>query len=281
MRVQLLKEGEFVIYRLIEADKISPNATDMEGGPVYQSPVRNLARMSRVFDIEKKQPILIGNVVELIPKTDSNGNQVIEEICKGISFTDGMIQVGADKNNTYQYLERHNANRDNIFRNPTLQAVYYRVDPRKKAIEETNKFDILTDALAWIQSGADAKEFMAINNNLPEGKKVDMNQSEKGIKAAFYKLAMEDPMLVMKSSSHALAILKITVMECERYNIILWDESDRKWFFNSEKVEDLVTVEIGTDRVAGLVEYLRTTEGRKKHAQLKNKLNMFLSIRQN
>lgn len=278
MQVKPLVGEEYVIYRLLASDTDSPNIVDDQGKPIKCNPVRVLARQTLVQDFETGNKVMIGNVVSHKPIKKEDGSYRYEDVTKSIRFDDGFYRVNADQNATYEYLERHNANASNIFRDRKQPAVYYKVDAKKVAMTLNNKNAMLADALSWVSS-ADDKEIKAINEFLPIGKKLNMESHFEVIKGELFKITLEDPIMVMKASSNRDAISKIVVMESEYFNIIIWDEQTRKWFFNEEGQEELVTLEIGKNRIGGLVEYFFSgAEGKKCYKRVESRLKKFLNI---
>lgn len=279
MHVRPLKNGEFVIYRLIKADEISPNIVDKDDVKITNNPSWSTAKFTWVNDLELGQKVQIGNVTGLEAKRDDKGNitnpPVYTEKCTPAKFNPNC-RVDYTANATYEFLERHDANLDNPFRDQSKPPKFYRVDVKKRALTENNKNAILADALSWINT-CNHTEVKAINASLPDGKKLNMDSDYEVIKSELFKLTKEDPIMVMKASTHRQAIAKIVVMECEFFQIILWEEGDRKWFFNNEKQEDITTIDIGKNRIDGMVDFFKTDEGKKMYMRLTTRLRMFLN----
>lgn len=276
MQVRPLQKGEFVIYRLIEADKVSPNAVDKNGRPVNNNPSWQSAKQTLVRDIETGEKVMIGNVVNVKPEKNFDGTTRYVDVTAPMKFTDANLRVDDQTFATYQFAERHDANMDNPFRDQSKPAKYYRVDVKKRALSENNKNAILADALSWINT-CDHIEIKAINKSLPDGFKLNLDSDFEIIKSELFKLTMKDPIMVMKASNNRQAIAKIICMEAEYFHIILWEEKERKWFFNDEKMEDLATIEIGKNRIDGLVEFLKTENGKKFYLRLSNRLKKYLN----
>jgi hypothetical protein len=278
MHVMKPSETEVVLYKLISADQFSATTTTEDDRPVLNNPAKNLAKQTLVRDIETGSKVMIGNVTSLEFKKNQDGSLKEVEITSPPKFKRGIMRLTIDEFATIQYMERHDGNQDNPFRDKKKTPVFFRVNPKKRATENSNRILMLGEALTWVGT-CDRIEVKAINSALPPGLKIDMNKDDDVIKSELLSLTEKDPITVMKASTNKKAILKITVMECEHLNIIMFDEEARKWFYNDAKQEDILTIEIGTNRVDGLVDYMKANdEGKKLYNRMALKLKKFLSI---
>ena len=278
MHVKQLAPGEpAAIYRLIAADQKSAMVTDEKGNPINNNPAKSLAKQTLVRDIETGMKVMIGNVTSIKYRKDKDGNDVPVEVTSPPKFVRGNMRVTQDDFATMQYMERHDGNQDNPFRDKKKMPVYYRVNPKKKAMEETHQLSMLGEAIMWV-SACDLMEIKAINSKLPDGMKLNMNNDFEIIKMELLKKTKDNPIEVMKASSNRAALIKVHIMEAENFNIIMWDEESRNWFYNDAEQETITTIEIGTDRVNGMVDYFRTEEGKKLYMRMAGKLKKFLNM---
>lgn len=279
MHVKPLEGSQQVKYRLLSAEKKSVTRVSESGEPLYDKPIRDLAPKVLVRDIETGSKVMIGNVVGYEVKNLENGQTINRPRFKGVRFVNQEVLVDATKNELYQYMERHNANESNPFRDRTKPAVYYRVDPKKKALKEYHTISMKGEAITWI-SAADHIELKSINDGLPKEMKVDMNKSWDEIKTEMLRLADKDPVTVMKYSRNRPLIVRLTIMECENYGILMWEEDRREWFFNDSETTTIANVQVGSDRYVALAEFLLSTKeenGRKILKQIQTKLKKFLN----
>jgi hypothetical protein len=275
MRVTPLKG--VAIYRLIKSDEISPTATDINGNKKFSNPSWKSADKFQIRDIETGQMVLIGNVVSVKAVKEPNGALRYDPVTAALKFTDGTLRITDKEQATYEAAERHNANRDNPFRDDSKPAIYYRIDARKYAASQNNKNAILAESLMWV-TNLDHIKIKALNQDLPDGKKLNLDSEYEVIKDQLFKLTQEDPIMVMKASDNRATIAKIVVMECERFQIILWDNEKRVWFFNDEKQLTIMEVEIGKNRIDALAEFGKTDdEGRKFFIKMQQRLSKFLN----
>jgi len=276
MHVKPLAPNEVVIYRLITADQISSNRQTEDGVKLPNKPARSLSGKTLVRDIEKGTRVMIGHVTSVVPKQDAQGNIIYMQRTEAVNFPNATARLTADDFDKYAYMERHDGNADNPYRDKRKAAFFYRVNPRKKASEAIMQLSMKGVALAWVGE-ADNKELRSINEALPAGLKVDMNKSYEEIKQELLQLTDRNPIEVMKASSNREAKTKITVWDCEFLNIIMWSEELRKWYFNDESQEDILEVPIGSNRVDALVYFFMTTEGTKIRNRVSTKLKKFLN----
>jgi len=282
MWVKPLKPGEVVTYQLAEATEISSTHTGEKGEPKLKSPSWKSARQTMVRDFETGENVIIGCVVARKPFTIKEGpskSQVgYEEVLGTLKFPGGFLKCTHENFEEYQYAERHSANGSNPFRDPNKPIKYYRLDAKKAAISNSNNLLMKGEALAWIGT-ADHIEIKAICSSLPDGFKINLDSDFEVIKDELLKLTDKQPILVMKVSNNKATIAKITVMECERFQIIMWDEEKRIWFYNDEKMETLANIEIGQNKYDGMVQVFKKEEnGRKIYQRLESRLKKFLNL---
>src|SRR5690349_12007903 len=94
MHVKPLQEGEFVTYRLIEADQKSPNMVDKNDQPVLKNPTWVASRQTVVKDFDTGEMVRIGNVTSTKPINLQDGTVRYEDVTKSVMFNP-MIKVGA------------------------------------------------------------------------------------------------------------------------------------------------------------------------------------------
>lgn len=277
MHVKPLVDGEVRIYRLIAADHPSAMVENKDGIRLNNNPARALSRQTEVYDITTGDKVMIGNVVSKKYITLPDGSNAEVGVTAPIKFRDATVRLTKNDFASVQYMERHDGNIDNPYRDKKKQAFFYRVDPKKKAAVANNDIMMKADAILWV-SGASLHELKSCAKSLPEGMKVNTDQEVEGMKADLLRLADKNPIAVLKASTDAKSIAKILIMESENYNIIMFEEEKREWFFNDDMVETITTVEIGKNKIEGLLEFFATDEdGKKRYKQIEAKLKRFLN----
>lgn len=285
MHVKPLQKGEVVTYQLIESTKVSPVKTnDKTGEKLNNSPSWRSARYTMVKDFETGELVEISCVVGSKPFTyndgPNKGRSGMQDVLDTLKFSSsGILEITSDTPfGLYQFAERHSANDSNQFRDPHKQAKYFRLDPKRSSVLESNKLLMKGEALAWVGT-CDHIEIKAINASLPDGYKLNMESDYEVIKAKLMELTDKEPIMVMKASNNKAAIAKIAVMEAEKFLIILWEEKTREWFYNEEKMETIAMLEIGKNRYDGLVEFFKSSkEGNRMYQRLETRLKKFLNL---
>lgn len=282
MQVKPLAEGEIAVYRLCASDEVDMSRQDEETGKFRtKSPGYTLAKKYTVYDKVKAQKVLIGNVIG-VEMIELEGREPYRKDKLGhVRFEMGKnITITSMQNDTYQFMERVDANKDNPFRNPNKKAWFYRVNERKAAQDKNYRNMILTDALNWLKT-VDPTEMKTINAGLPGDMKINLDLDWEIQTARLFDLTMLDPMLVMKASTNIDAKVKIQAMDAARYQIITFSEGDAKlpraWHFNrGAKPPLIMEVEIGQNKIEALVKFLRSKEGTGNYKQITAELKVFL-----
>lgn len=281
LHVKPLREGEVAVYKMCASDELDLSRQDEETGKFRnKSPGYTLAKKYSVYDPKQGRRVIIGNVVGVQHEEMLDKSLRTVETCASVRFELGKnLTITHLSNDTFQFLERLDQNRDNPFRNPKKKAMFYRVSEKRQAQDKNYKSLVLTDALNWIAK-IDAVEMKVINTKLPDGIKMDLNLDWEILKAKLFDMTLADPVMIMKASSDIHTKYKIQVMDAAKYQIILFDEGDaakpRAWYFNrGEDVPKICDVEVGKNKVEALADHFKK-DGAGMYKKVIMELNAFL-----
>lgn len=200
----------------------------------------------------------------------------------------GLATVGADQYETYAWLERHNGNRDNPFREKGKPAIFYRVNAIKRANLELENDYILVDALNYVRE-ADLIKIKAMYEGLKQLSPASIRDIDASnpatLKKGIFDYAKQNPILAMKASENKEVKFKIAIMEAEHFNVIMFDEGNedakqgRQWRFVDRDMTKICDVELAEHKIDGLAKHFRTKEGYKDYTRMANELKRILSPR--
>jgi len=265
LKVKELGENQVAIYKLCDADLVDRARVDEgTGKPRNNQPRLNMKGEIMIVDPFTKKRVKLRNIVGY-KTVERNGQLIDEPEVKRVQFDhNSTISIGPDDQGTYLFMERHPHNRDNPYRDKSRpKAKFYRVNAKKKAIQEMEYNYILADALTHV-SQADKVELALIWKNLDPTSRKDINPEGtfEQFKRDTFELAKKKPDVVMKASSNKMMKAKLQIMDAEYYNIIQFLESDeenpginRRWVF-VDKDEDICDVPIDVNRFDGLLNYM-------------------------
>lgn len=263
MKVTPLLDGQFATYKLCDADLVDPSRVDDKTGkPRNNQPRRSMKGEAIIMDVFTRKKIRLRNVVSSI-QVERGGIMVEEPKVDRILFGhNSVITIGPDDPGTYEFMERHPFNRDNQFRDKNKKPVFYRLNAKKKAIQDMEHNYILADALNHIVN-ADKTELLAIWKKLdPTSQKlINPESAYELIKRDTFELAKNKPAIVMKASSNKEAKAKLQIMDGEYYNIIMFMENEedmkapRRWIFVDGE-DDICEIEITDNKIDGLMKFM-------------------------
>lgn len=265
LKVNPLLEGQVAVYKLCDADLVDRARVDEgTGKPRNNQPRRNMKGEITILDPVTKKKIKLRNIVEY-KQVERGGMLVDDPVVKRVQFDhNSILTIGADDQGTYVFMERHPYNRDNPWRDKTREKpTFYRVNAKKKAIQEMEHNYILADALMHV-SQADKVELTLIWKNLDPTSRKDINPEGtfEQFKRDTFELTKRKPEIVMKASSNKRMKAKLQIMDAEYYNIINFLDVDeenpgmnRRWIF-VETEEDICEVAITDNKFDGLLNFM-------------------------
>jgi len=273
LRVKPLEENEFATYKLCEVDNVDYSRIDEKTGkPKQNSPRRALKKQETITDPFDKKQKIIQNIVGTKFDTDEKGNQRAVAEVERVNFPrTGALTLNFNHQGTYAFLERHPRNRDNPFRDKSKIPVFYRVNNKKRAVEEIEKHYLLSDAMEWVKK-ADINELKSIYENLDPTSKEKIGTSELEImRRDMFRLAQSSPMILLKASNNKMSKWRIQIMDAEYFQIISFFDIDemgvnnkRQWVFTGKKDEVICELEISQNRYDGLIEYFDKKDAKGK-----------------
>lgn len=263
LKVKPLLEGQTATYKLCDADLVDlARVDDKTGKPRNNQPRRNMKGEVLITDPYTKKRVRLRNIVGE-KAVERNGDIRMDPEVKRVQFDhNSVITLGSDDPGTYLFMERHPRNRDNPFRDKDKTPTFYRMNSKKKAIQDMEHNYILADALNHVVN-SDKIELIAIWKNLdPTSKKrINPEGSYESIKRDTFDLAKEKPAVVMKASSNREAKAKLQIMDAEYYNVIMFTENEedhlipRRWMFVDGE-EDICEVSLTDNKIDGLMKYM-------------------------
>ena len=265
LKVKPLEEGQFATYKLCDADlKDLSRVDDKTGKPRDNQPRRSMKGEIVIMDPFTRKKIRLRNIVSSV-LVERGGIQVEEpKIARVLFGHNSVITIGPDDPGTYEFMERHPGNRDNPYRDKLSgkKPIFYRLNAKKKAIQDMEHNYILTDALNHVLA-SDKAELVAIWQKLdPTSQKlINPEAGLESIKRDTFALAKEKPAIVMKASNNREAKAKLQIMDAEYYNVIMFMENEedvkipRRWMFVDGE-EDICEVAITDNKIDGLMKFM-------------------------
>lgn len=291
LRVKPLEKGQIAIYRLIEADKDDPAVEDIKGNPRKRTPGYTIAGRKKVFDPIAAKTVEIENKTTVV-RTRTPLGDIEKSRPEPVRFTSQRpaIQVRHEDPELYAFLERINENADNPFRTGKVAPIFYRVDPRKKVMKENELRELKLSALNWVYKEAsytDLKVCAEYVKKVRNGVSIrtDYTDAEASmgyelLKRELSALADTDPDLIIKGCSNVLLKIQIQVKDCKRFSIILFNDSDRTWFFNDVELTSICTVEPMKNPEEALINFIaKDKNGGKHYTKMCDLLDAFLTPR--
>jgi hypothetical protein len=267
VHVPLLKEGETAVFRLAQSHSVS-NRYDENGNRLPNNPIQQLAGQHTFID-PKKGAVVIGNVVEFVPK-NKNGEMVLEPKCGPVEFVNSMLVCDHTKNDLYQYLMRRNDNRSNPFRDKSRRAVFYLEDKGKEIESKAADFELEDTAVLFVKS-ASLTDINALLENLDSKLKarVPKKSTMEEMKIALRQLIREGHSTeILKASNDRESKVKVQLKECLEWGIIKKNTEKMTWVF-TKTGETLLEIEPGVPEIDALYKYfVKNTENKEKYRKM-------------
>lgn len=286
LKVRPLMDDETATYKLVIADYIDLSRKDSNDRPLPVNPSRSLHHTCKIIDPLSKQKVLIRNITGYQLVTLPDGQEQRKPVVERFKFgKGGIVTVTSDQFETYAWLERHNGNRDNPFRDRTKPAVFYRINAIKKANLALENDYILVDALNWIRN-ADLVKMKSMYASLKEyapGTIRDIDPSSPAtLKKGLFDYTKQNPVIAMKASDDKEVKFKIAVMEAEHFNIVIFEEGNeidipRQWRFMDSKMTKICDVDVGEHKIDGLIKHFKSKNGQADYVRMANELKRILS----
>lgn len=264
MQVKALEEDQSATYKLCDADLVDLSRIDeATNKPKNCSPRRSMLGKTTIVDINTKKRITIMNVVGIEhAEQPDHSLREIPKIARIVFPRTGVLTLGPENQGTYMFLERHPFNRDNPFRNKNDRPKFYRINAKKRAIEEMQNDYIMADAMVHVRD-ANESELKAILMAMDSTAKKEINpESFETLKRDLFRYVKKHPVDVMKASSNKLAKMKIQIMDAEHFNLIAFleneedDKMPRRWI-NVSTDTDICTLDITQNKIDGLLDYIQ------------------------
>ena len=271
MRVPLLKDGEIARFRLINAGK------GEYGRETPTTPAGHmLSGKENIYDpfSGRAGEILIQNLVSEDEFELPDGTVGTKATSEGIFFPKtGEITVTSRQNATYAFLMRSKKNLSNPFKSKQrkVRPVFFLVDDKRAILKKIADEDLYLDIRMWLKE-SDIKEHksiaMNLNNSGDPSVRVANTSDPDHLLMALINVAKRAPEVVIKASGDKDTKKRVMIRDAESYDYIIWEESDRKWYFNESPMAEICGVEPGMQRHEGLHLYFSEKEGFPTYAKL-------------
>lgn len=262
MIVQPLKNGEVVEYRLFDVSPVTNRFTE-DGEPIPAVPAFFGLADQEGVKIPGIGKVVIGNVIDHEPvKNPVSGEMELKPKYGPPGFSGMSIFVRHDQFELYQYLERHNDNSSNPYRDRGRKATFHRVDKAKELRMSIKNDELMADAMFWVRSST-LEELRTAAYNLQEQfrGRVNMDLPVDGIRHDLYQLIKGgNALAVVSASSDKVGKKKIQLFTVEEYGYIKRDENKRTWYHMNG--EEICQVDKNMSMLDGLYEFTKTKAGR-------------------
>lgn len=286
LKVRPLGDDETAVYKLIIADYVDLSRKDSNDKPLKVNPGRSLHHTCKITDPVNKQKVLIRNITGYQLVTLPDGQEQRKPVVERLRFSKGgIVSIRSDQFETYAWMERHNGNRDNPFRDRSKPAIFYRVNAIKKANLALENDYILVDALNWVRD-ADLTQLKAMYISLKEYQPSairDIDPSSPAtLKKGLFDFTKSNPFVAMKASDDKEVKFKIAVMEAEHFNILAFEEGNdidipRQWRFIDRQMTKICDVDVGEHKIDGLIKHFKSKNGQADYVRMVSELKRILS----
>jgi hypothetical protein len=299
-----LIKGQVVKYKLVDSDKDDPTRTEVvekreTNKHLKQTPGHSIVGKKEIFDSISGQTITILNK-GVRKKIKTPMGEIVTERPESIKFTSDkpIITVKWNEPEKYAFMERINENVDNPHRIPGSKAIFYRMDPQKKADKEAEKTAFEFTACKWVMEEAKFDTLVAcakyLNGVRPELKlKTEYKTDEMSVgftilKKQLYDIAKADPKNVLKGSTKTEAVFEMQVRDAETFSLIMYGDGkvikmkDKEGlcFHNDVSLTTICTVAPGKNKYEAILEFFaKDAEGKKHYTKMVESLQKVLTPR--
>lgn len=238
LRVLPLEENQVVEYRLIGTGELQANRTEDETGNKLpkRKPLYRLSGKHNMYDPVQQKNILIQNVVSYETYNDKNDEPREKAMVEGIRFEYGSRKVNWTEVETYCFLERHMKNIDNPFRKPGTQSLFFKVDAQKSLIKQFQDTNMRLDAELFVRDNNFHRLRSVAEAIMKKDQGVAFDLKDNLVlQNQLFNIAKTNPRYIVMASEEKSIILKLVIMDLERFNNIkcdidggklIWKDSD-------------------------------------------------------
>jgi len=257
MTPKKIQPGEIKKFKLLNAGSLDT----LTGEASYNSGA-TFEGISTVWDVEKKELVIIKNITGKRVVSDKEGKKITEEIVSPVEFDNsGVLRVDYRQPETYLFAVRDNRNLNNPFRDKNVEAVWYEV--LEENIKEREQFrnNLEYDAMTLCRSN-DTKAILAIAKVLAEKKLIDINLNGpvKDIRWEMEKCCKINPSEVIRASKEKLPILKLDIQDAVKYGEMEYQHDGNVWVWSKKYGEEANIHKItpGEDPLEALATFVLT-----------------------
>lgn len=267
LHVKPLEEGQTATFQIVGANKLG-NKRNKEGVRVPINPtVKQVPSMAYIYDPIKKTRIRIGNVVGEEPDEDDRGKTFFRPIVEPVLIENGTITLNWEQNDTYIFLMRHPRNKSNPWADRKKKPMFELVDNESKRREKISYDAVEDDAIILLRE-ASSEDLMAIAEGIEDDdyrKLVNLDNSVDEVRHDLRNIIRKGhPDVIVRASDNKVAKAKLQVIEGEKWLLLKRINAKRTWYFlKGDDKKELIQVEPNHDMVMGLVDWMKTEEGKK------------------
>lgn len=221
------------IYRLCNMVDIDRGATNLDTGQ-YERPVNPVFILDGTttiydkFEPEASKRVKILRNVTSVRPTIKNGESVLEEIVESVMFVEGALIVQPTQYNTYAFLERHDGNRANPYRDKSKRIIFEPVEDDKEASEylylSNLELEARTKAMTMnINDCRAAAEKLGVQGYASKGS--DDLRLDLDIKAK------ENPRAFIMATNDVGAKVKIQIRDLQKIEVIKCNTTSNSWLW--------------------------------------------------
>ncbi len=262
LKVPELKPGEVKIFRRLLKGKIDPMTEEPYNLTDYWQ-----SGKAMIFDNFTKKRVLLLNQVGVAPVELPDGKTLMKPVVGMIKWDQsGELIHTEDTFEEYCFLMRSNQNESNKFRNKRQKATFFLVDSQKQNKELLADYDLEMEAALYCRD-VDIVELKTI------AKKLNINASNETLRTEILRrIKSGGAKQIMIASPNTDVKLRIQIKDAEEFDIIIFNDVSRDWFFSDNLVTPICNVPIDKDRVNGLIEFFGDQKGLGKYAKLAKKV---------
>lgn len=253
-----IKVGQVKKFRLLGAGQHDPltGLPSFNTGAIFEG-------ITTVYDIGKKEPVILKNITGKSIKKDKDGKEVVEEVISTVEFnSSGIAYVDHTQPETYVFLSRDNRCITNPFRDKTKEAMWEEIIENRH--EEKQRFlsDLKYEALKLIKESS-IKDVIAIGKTLTKGGylTVNLDGPPSDVRWAIEKVCDKNPEEVIKAGKELLPKIKIDIQDAVNFGELEFQADGNTWVFAKEhENKEICQVEPGKDPLETLAKHLLAEE---------------------
>jgi hypothetical protein len=222
------------IYRLCNMVDIDRGAMNLDTGQ-YERPVNPvfiLDGTTTIYDKHEEEisqrTKILRNVTSVRP-TMKDGASVLEEIVEPVTFIEGSLIIQPSQYNTYAFLERHDGNKANPYRDKSKRVIFEPIEDEKEAADILQQTGMELNARAKALS-MPMDECRAVAQTLGIVNYAGKNSEDLRIDLDLK--AKQNPRAFIMATRDVEAKVKIQVKDLQVLGVIKCNANSNSWLWN-------------------------------------------------